>query len=537
MHVLKTLLLTGTLFAATAHAQPHPIADAQGRTADGQYPMDYKAGPVEAQLKKVDQRLKRGAYKPDWAALKAYETPDWFRDAKFGIFIHWGPYSVPAFANEWYTRNMYAQGNSAFRHHVETWGPQNQFGYKDFIPMFTAEKFDANAWIDLFQRAGARYVIPVAEHCDGFAMYDSAMTEWKATTMGPKRDTTGELATAARAKGMHFGLSSHRAEHWWWFNDGRKYDSDVNDPKYAGLYGPAAPMRLNGDDAKGWPDGNHLENWFPPNKEFLDDWLARTTELVDKYRPEMVYLDWWSAAPAFEPNMRKFAAYYYSDGRAKGYAPTIAYKGEQFIEGSALFDIERGKLDALRLEPWQTDTSVSIKSWGYVDGDSYRTAKSLIGDLIDVVAKNGNLLLNVGPKADGTLPEEAKTVLLGMGVWLTVNGEAIYGSRPWTYFGEGPTVTVTGEKKETPNKVWTAQDIRFTTNKGKLYAMGFVRPADGKVFIRTLYKDTPYLNRAPTSIELVETGKAVAWRQTDKGLEIDLPPLDSDMPYVLRLSL
>ena len=523
MKGLKLLLLAGAMAIA-------PSVAAQD------YPMDYKAAPVEKQLAKVEKGAVRGPFKPDWESLKQFRVPEWFRDAKFGIFIHWGPYSVPAFANEWSSRNMYVPGNPAYTYHRNVYGPQSKFGYKDFIPKFTADKFDPDQWIALFQQAGAQYVIPVAEHCDGFAMYDSAMTDWDALQMGPKRDVAGDLMKAARAKGMHFGLSSHRAEHWWWYNAGRAYDSDVNDPRYAGLYGPAAPRTLPADSPDSEPHPSHLENWYPPHKEFLNDWLARTTEIVDKYQPEMIYLDWWTSAPSFEPYLRKLTAYYYNEAKRRGQGPAIAYKGEQFISGSALFDIERGKLDALRLEPWQTDTSVSIHSWGYAQDDSYRTPKSLIADMIDVVSKNGNLLLNVGPKADGTIPDEIATVLRGMGAWLSVNGEAIYGTRPFKYFGEGPSVIVTGEKKENPNKQWSTQDIRFTTKGDTLYAMGLERPKDGAVLIKTFYAGSPHLDRAIERIELLGGG-AVQWKQTDKGLAITLPAdaAGDGMPYALRI--
>ena len=201
---------------------------------------DYQQ-KLHTQLDTVDSKIRRGPFHADWGSLAAYRSPEWFSDAKFGIFIHWGVYSVPAFANEWYSRNMYVKGSPAYEYHRAVYGPQSKFGYKDFVPLFTAAKFDPSAWVDLFARAGARYVVPVAEHCDGFAMYDSAFTEWDAAKMGPKRDIVGELAKATRARGLRFGVSSHRAEHWWWYNEGTQYDSDVNDARYAGLYGPAAP--------------------------------------------------------------------------------------------------------------------------------------------------------------------------------------------------------------------------------------------------------------------------------------------------------
>jgi len=521
------LALTPMMAAIPALAQQAPL----------QTP--YPTAKVNAQLAKVKQGATDGPFRPDWDSLRGFRTPEWFRDAKFGIFIHWGVYSVPAYANEWYSRNMYVPGNDAYEHHRKTYGPQDKFGYKDFIPQFKAEKFDPAAWVKLFADAGARYVVPVAEHCDGFAMYASDLTQWDSADMGPKRDVTGEIAKAARASGMHFGLSSHRAEHWWWYHKGRTYKSDVSDPKNAGLYGPAAPTGLPADKPDAWPDSDLLQNWSPPNQAFLNDWMARTSELIDKYQPELIYFDWWTSSPLFEPLMRDTAAYYYNRS-AKWQAPgIIAYKGSQFAEGSAMFDLERGKTDALKLTPWQSDTSISIKSWGYAQNDSYRTPKSLVADLIDIVSKNGNLLLNVGPKADGTIPQEIATVLHGMGDWLKVNGEAIYGTRPFLYFGEGPTksghVRQVGQFTEKNVSSFTPEDIRFTTKDGNLYALGLERPADGAVLIKTLYAGTPYLDRAIDRVELLDGG-AVTWRQTPKGLSIRLPQDKGDgMPYALRI--
>jgi alpha-L-fucosidase len=429
------------------------------------------------------------------------------------------------------------QGSPAFQHNVETYGPQSKFGYKDFIPMFTASKFNADEWVDLFVRAGAKYVVPVAEHCDGFPMYASDFTGWNASRMGPKRDVVGEIAVATRKRNLHFGASSHRAEHWWWYDGGTAFDSDVNDPQYAGLYGPAQPMGWPGDDPTKEPDPNHLEKWLPPDQAFLDDWLARSTEIIDKYHPDIFYFDWWIGQPAFQPYLQRVAAYYYDRAAERNQGVVLTYKENAFPENSAVLDIERGKLDALRLLPWQTDTSISVKSWGYVQNDTYRTAASLIAELVDVVSKNGNLLLNVGPKSDGTIPDEDKNVLLSMGQWLSVNGEAVYGSRPWLVFGEGPTNDAASTVKGNDNKNFTAQDIRFTTHNGSLYAIGLAWPADGKLTIRTLYAGTPYLSGAITQIRLLGSQEIPAWKQTPQGLEIDLahePP--NDMPYVFKIA-
>ena len=292
---------------------------------------------IEAAMKRIDGVIAKGPFKASWESLETQKTPDWYADAKFGIFIHWGVYAVPAFGSEWYPRNMYLEDNNVFKRHVERHGPQSEFGYKDFIPKFKAEKYSPADWAALFKKAGAKYVMPVAEHHDGFQMYNSDLSDWNAVKMGPKRDLVGELAREVRKSGLHFAASSHRAEHWWFFEGGMKFDSDVKDPKYAGLYGPAQPRRLPGATADN-----------PPDEKFLKDWLARSCELVDNYRPEVVWFDWWIEQPVFAPYLRKFAAYYYNRGAEWKKSVAINYKNQSFPEKAAVYDIERGKLDKLR---------------------------------------------------------------------------------------------------------------------------------------------------------------------------------------------
>ncbi len=287
-------------------------------------------------------------YQSNWESLKKYQVPDWFRDAKFGIFIHWGVYSVPAFKNEWYPRNMYQQGSEEYKHQVEKYGPMDKFGYKDFIPQFKAEKFNADDWATLFAKAGAKYVVPVAEHHDGFAMYKTTLSKWNATEMGPKRDIVGELAEAIRKQNLVFGLSSHRIEHWFFMNGGRKFMSDVIDPKYADFYGPAREEN---------------ETMTP---EYMNDWLLRCTELVDKYQPQLVWFDWWIEQPALDAYKKSFASYYYNKALEWNKGVVINYKNTAFPEGSAVLDIERGKLAGIRQMAWQTDDAVGFKSWGYM---------------------------------------------------------------------------------------------------------------------------------------------------------------------------
>ena len=238
-------------------------------------------------------------FQSTWASLEKYQTPDWFRDAKFGIFIHWGVYSVPAFENEWYPRNMYQKDSKEYKHHIEKYGLQNKFGYKDFIPMFKAEKFDPDAWVELFKKAGAKYVVPVAEHHDGFAMYNTALSKWNAYNMGPHRDIIGELAEATRKANLIFGLSSHRIEHWWFMGGGHYFDSDVNDSSYDAFYGPA--VKYNPFDS--------TSKKIPISTEYMNDWLLRDVELVEKYHPQLFWFDWWIEQKEMEPYRKSFASF------------------------------------------------------------------------------------------------------------------------------------------------------------------------------------------------------------------------------------
>ena len=317
---------------------------------------------------------------------------------------------------------------------------------------------------------------------------------------------------------------------------GRRFDSDVNDPGNAGLYGPAQRMTLPGDPSEEEPDPSHLERWLAPDQPFLDDWLARSTELVDKYQPELFYFDWWIGQPAFVPYRQRMAAYYYERAATWGKGVVLTAKDLDFPENAAVLDVERGKLDGLRLLPWQSDTSVSVKSWGYVEHDIYRSAKSLIAERVDVVSKNGNFLLNVGPKSDGTIPDEAREGLLAMGQWLSVNGEALYGSRPGMVYGEGPTSAAASHTMGNDAQSYGAQDIRFTTKGDTLYAIALGWPEDGKLSVHTLWDGTPYLH-AIAQIELLGSSAKLHWQQSKAGLTISLPPTKpNDTANACRIS-
>ncbi|MFN3682528.1 MAG: alpha-L-fucosidase [Fimbriimonadaceae bacterium] len=462
-----------------------------------------------------------GPFRPSWDSLENYVVPEWYLDAKFGIFLHWGVYSVPAFGNEWYPRNMYVRGSAEFEHHVRTYGPQDRFGYKDFIPMFRAERFDPDQWADLFLEAGAKYVVPVAEHHDGFAMYASRLTRWNAAQMGPCRDVLGELARAVRERGMVLGVSSHRAEHWWFMNGGREFPSDVQDPAFQDFYGPAHPG--------GFDFGQNQ-----PDEAFLEDWLRRCAELIDSYRPQLFWFDWWIEQPAFAPYLRRFASYYYNRAAAWGQGVAVNYKNEAFPEKAAVFDVERGQLADIRPRFWQTDTATAKNSWGYVEGLDYKRPADLIHDLADIVSKNGALLLNVGPKADGTIPEGDQEILREIGAWLRVNGEAIYGTRPWKVFGEGPTRVVEGAFQDTARSPFTSEDIRFTTKGGALYAIVLAVPGP-RVAIRSLASGMQLEPRPVERVGLLGGPDSLPFQQTGEGLVVSLPEAPCRHAVALRI--
>ena len=489
--------------------------------------------PRAAVLKEVDRQANHGPFRPDWESLQQYQEPQWYQDAKFGIFIHWGLYSVPAFASEWYSRNMYQQGSPEFKYHVATYGPQSKFGYKDFIPMFKAEHFDPQGWARLFREAGAKYAMPVAEHHDGFPMYQSNLTDWCAGKMGPKRDVLGELADAIRAEGLHFATSSHRIEHDWFFDGGRTFDSDVNDPKYAAFYGPAHPRLVK----PGYQD-RLIEDWTYVSPAFMDDWLARTAEIVEKYHPDLIFFDWWVGQPAMRDHLSRFAAFYYNQGAKRAAGAIINYKHDAFQENSAILDIERGQLTDIRPLHWQTDTSLSNGSWGYIENDTFKTPEFIIHQLADVVSKNGNLLLNVGPRPDGTIPEPAQQVLLDVGAWLKVNGEAIYGTRPWKLYGEGPTQVIGGYFHDTDTKPYTQEDFRFTAKGPVLYAIELGWPANGQVTIHSLAGAALGADKEIREVTLLGSDAKIEWQLQPDGLHVRPPPRPSvKYAYVYRIRI
>lgn len=460
-------------------------------------------------------------FEANWESIQKYEVPEWFKDAKLGIFIHWGPYAVPAYGSEWYPRLMYMdeqvwnanfevksdKPSNVHKHHIETYGALKDFGYKDFIPMFKGEQFNATEWINLFKESGAKYVVPVAEHHDAFAMYDSKHTRWNAVDMGPKRDILGELFEAGKTAGLKMGASSHLAFNWAFFN--RKPEFDNWDPQYDDLYG------INREKTDQMSD------------EWRTTWWNRTKDIIDNYQPDILWFDFYLDKPAFVPNHPELAAYYYNKGLEWNKEVVLQNKNfggfESYPPGTNVLDLERGKMSDIYEGPWQTDTSIGKNSWGYVTNWISKTPNTLIDDLIDIVSKNGCLLLNVGPKADGTIPADQQAVLLEIGEWLAINGKAIYGSRPWKTYGEGPTAVAVGHHTEGKNKDLTSEDFRFTTNDNKLYAIAMDWSEDGSMHINNLAKGSKHCKWNINSVSLLGHEGDLLWNHDENGLTITLP--------------
>ena len=487
---------------------------------------------LQKEMERIDSVIAQGPYSDTWESLCAYQVPSWYKAAKFGIFIHWGLFSVPAYANEWYTRNMYMQGTREFEHHVKTYGPHKDFGLKDFIPMFKGEHFDPDAWTALFKEAGAQYVVPVAEHHDGFQMYRSSISHWNAAEMGPQRDVLGELKKSFEESGLTFGASSHRIEHWWFLGHGKEFESDIHEPLKRGDFY--------------WPSMKEPEDQFDifsqpaPSEEYMQDWLARTCEIVDRFHPHVLYFDWWIQHSALRPYLKKAAAYYYNCMAEQGESGVINDQHDAFLFGTAVPDVERGQFADVKPYTWQTDTSIGFDSWGYTTDNRYKKAQDILCDLVDIVSKNGNMLLNIGPKSDGTITMEEQDVLRSIGKWLKINGEAIYGSSTYKVCAEGPTKVEEGFFTDQKVKVFTPEDFRFTVQGGHIYAIALRGSDDGQYFVHTFAEKTPSGGEGFTGIitkaEVLGEKTPAVWEQTKEGLKVTTD-YRSGQPVVIRLTL
>lgn len=472
-----------------------------------------------------------GPFSPTVASLTQHQTPDWFRDAKFGIYTHWGPVAVatarqPAGKSDcWYGRYMYTPGlsgpqapgripsRSTFEDHRKNFGDQSQFGFKDIIPLFKAERFNADEWADLFIQSGAKFAGPVVIHHDNFAMWDSEVTRWNAAKMGPKRDITGELEQAIRKRGLKFVTAMHHAMTWYFYEPAFAYDA--KDPQYSDLYGDPHPL-ADKDLSKDWCQ----VTWVKPSDRFVREWLAKTMEVVDKYKPDLL---WHDAAMDQIPEQTRLAmaTYFYNRAAEEKREVVLTYKGNDMPKGTAVLDFERSAAAEVLPMPWLTDTSLGRYFWYYDAGDAYTfSTNELVCMLIEIVSKNGCLLLNVGPNPDGTIPQKQKDTLLGIGSWLKVNGEAIYGTRTWKVFGEGPNLA--GGGSDSAAMKYSAEDIRFTSKGETLYALVLTAP-QGVVKITSLGKEAKLADKPVASVRLLGSDQVIDWTQENDALVVNVP--------------
>ena len=381
--------------------------------------------------------MQHAPFEPTWESLRRYRAPKWFRDAKFGIYLHWGVYSV-AGRGEWYARNMYIQGHANYKQHLETYGHPSEFGYKDLIPLWKAERFDPERLVGLFKDAGARYFTPCAVHHDNFDLWDSKHHRWNSVQMGPRMDVTRMWREAADAAGLRFGATTHLARSYSWFNVNK--GSDSRGARKGVPYDGANPeLEEYYFEKHGDTDLRHPRN-APPS--WAKAWADRIKDLIDQHAPDLLYLD--GAVPFQGDNDgaagRDVMAHYYNRSVERhGQLDSVLFIKKHdhhgvWMDGVATRDMERSRADRILRRAWQTDTSIG--PWGYVKGATYRSAGEIIHEMIDIVSKNGNLLLNVPPKADGTLDEATERILGEIGAWMRVNGEALYGSRPWRIYGD-----------------------------------------------------------------------------------------------------
>jgi alpha-L-fucosidase len=449
-------------------------------------------------------------FRPDVESLRQYECPEWFRDAKFGIYMHWGVYSVPEMG-AWFARNMYNEGSKEYRYMTERFGNLQEYGYKDLIPLWKAENFDPEALVTMFKEAGARYFTPVAVHHDNFDLWDSRYNKWNAVNMGPEKDIIGMFRNATLKHGLRWGVTTHLARSYSWFNTNKLSDKhglfDGNNPGYQDYY-----QQDNGEIG-------HTAT-IDPDPKWRFEWACRIMDLIDQYNPDLLYFD--GSIPFRGEDEGKTGmnvlSYYYNknaqrhNGKNEGVMCIKHSSNGYNIDGIATLDFERGYAPDILEDPWQTDDALG--PWAYVKGAEYMSVNQVIDKLVNIVSKNGNYLLNVGPKADGTLDDETISILEGIGKWLNVNGEAIYATRPWKQAEDGI--------------------VRFTQSKDKsvLYAIALENPDNGKLNIAALASGKHELN----TVKMIGYSGKLKWKQTNEGLEIIMPkslPCDHAWVFVI----
>jgi alpha-L-fucosidase len=513
------------------------------------------------QAEYVSEPIAKGPFKPTWDSLQNYTTPDWFRDAKFGIWAHWGPQCEPE-AGDWYARGMYREGSPQYKYHLQKYGHPSTFGFKDVINEWKAENWDPSALVSLYKNAGAQYFMAMANHHDNFDLYDSKYQKhWNATKIGPKKDLIAGWARAAKNNGLPFGVSVHASHAWSWYEVAQR--SDKSGP-YAGvpydgkltradgkgkwwegldpqeLYAQDHMLSKNSHDNgmihKQWDWGNGVAQ---PTKAYIEKFFNRTIDLINKYEPDLIYFDdsqlpMW---PVSDAGLRIAAHLYNKSIKDHGKLRAVI-NGKVLTENqrkAMVWDIERGQSNNIEPLPWQTDTCIG--GWHYdrecYDRNLYKSAKTVIQMLVDVVSKNGNLLLNIPVRGDGSIDEKERKIVEEIGAWMKVNSESIYGTRPWKIFGEGPAQQGAAQLKaqgfnEGKGKPFTCEDIRFATKGNALYATAMGWPEGKKLVIKSLAKNSQYFPEEIQKVEWVPTNQTLAFERNENALIVSLPEKASD---------
>ena len=462
-----------------------------------------------------DNEITPGPFAASWESLHGFQCPDWFRDAKLAFWSHWGPQSVPMYG-DWYARHLYVEGHDQYRYHWRKYGHPSQVGYKDVAALWKAENFDPHGLMRLFVDAGAKYFVGQAMHHDNFDNFDSAHNRWNSVNVGPRKDICRLWQDAARAHGLPFGLSEHLGASFnWW---GANKDSDKAGP-YAGVaYDGRDPQNA---DLYYRNEGYSLKRgWYTDNEAFQRHWFARIKDVIDKFQPDLLYSD--GGVPFGEIGLRIIAHLYNTSAARHGGVNQAVYNQKDIdpqVYTVGVLDIERGQREEIAEHPWQTDTSVG--DWFYNARDVYKTPGQVLETLVDIVSKNGNLVLNIPQRPDGTLDDECDFLLRRMAVWMQANGEGVFGSRPWDVSGEGASTATPGAFKEEAVD-WTPEDFRFTQKGDALYAFQMGRPeGDRQTVIRSLALEK---TRRVSAVRLLGQG-GVSFDQTADGLTITLPPL------------
>jgi len=457
-------------------------------------------------------------FKPTDESLKQYKYPDWFRDAKFGIWSHWGPQAVPR-QGDWYAKNMYLQGSREYKYHIANYGAPSKFGYKDLIPLWKASKWDPEKLMQLYKKAGARYFVSMGSHHDNFFLWNSKIHKWNSVNMGPHKDVVGLWQKAAKKEGLRFGVSEHLAASFNWFQPSHGADKtgpfagipyDGRDPQYADLYHLPA-------------DSSNINEWLTNNKGWHKKWLEYVTELIDNYHPDLLYSD--SKLP-FDSTGQRMLAHYYNQDMAKNKGKLEAvYTPKEFSQGKWVQDVERGVMDSISVFPWQTDTSIG--DWYYRTGQQYKSADEIAQLLIDIVSKNGNLLINIVQTPEGDLEPDVVKIVTEIGEWTTLNSEGIYATRPWKVYGEGPSTIKSNQQKGhfgglTDTREYQPSDIRYTTKDGNLFAFCLNTPQE-EIRMNLLGAKSKYLDQPIASVTLIGSKKKLKWVQEDDALLITKP--------------